>query len=93
MPTMAGVRFSVKLAWARWALGWSAAILHLEAERRHTTVKLERLRILVGKLLRGVGGGVLDTAGLALGRGEERVIDIDEEGRGGSQENVAFGLC
>lgn len=89
MAITAGVRFSVKLAWARWAAEGVSHLTFKGREGQHTAVELERLGVLVGDLLRGVRDGVLDPAGLALGRGQEHVVGVDEDGAGRREEDVA----
>ena len=58
-------------------------------KERHTAVEGVRLRVLVGLLGAGVGDGVLDAGGLAIARGQGAVEGVDEEGRGGRQEDEA----
>ena len=56
-----------------------------------TAVKGKRLGVLLSELGRGVRSRVLDTAGLAPGRGEGGVVYVDEESGDCRGKDIAFG--
>jgi len=61
----------------------------LEEGEIFTAVEGIGLGILGGDLFSGVGGGVFDTAQLAVLAGEDEVVCVDEDGGGCSEEDVA----
>jgi hypothetical protein len=90
-----GVRFSVKFAWARWAIFHHSQsnplfthtlndqgrwLAVLGRGDGRTAVELVRLGVLLGLLGRGKRVGVGDAGLLAAGPGEEGVQGVDEEG-------------
>lgn len=54
-----------------------------------TAVELVRVGVLGGLLVRSIGVGVGDAAGLAELAGARHVQDVDEEGRGGGGQDEA----
>lgn len=54
-----------------------------------TAVEGVRPGVLLSDLGRGIAGGVLDAGGLAGPARQEAVYDVDDEGGGGGQEDVA----
>lgn len=59
-----------------------------------TAVKLVRVGVLLGLLVRSIGVGIGDAAGLAELAGARHVQDVDEEGgRGGGQDEAVRDLA
>lgn len=91
----------MKFAWARWAVeGISPGalfVVHLAPPEgilgawlmRLTAVERICLGVLVGELVACVRNGVLLAAGLAGGRRQEAVVEVDEERGGRRKQDVA----
>lgn len=62
------------------------------AKKRPTAVELVGLGVLFRELVGGVRNGVLLTAQLAVLRGDYAMDGVEEEGRGGGQQDVARAL-
>lgn len=70
-------------------MGVSAVYAHTDSHTQLTAVELVRVGVLGGLLVRSIGVGVGDAAGLAELAGARHVQDVDEEGRGGGGQDEA----
>jgi hypothetical protein len=60
-----------------------------DRSRQLTAVKLVRVGVLLSLLVRSIGVGIGDAAGLAELAGARHVQGVDEEGRSGGSQDVA----
>jgi hypothetical protein len=60
-----------------------------DRSRQLTAVKLVRVGVLLSLLVRSIGVGIGDAAGLAELAGARHVQGVDEEGRRGGSQDVA----